>query len=153
MTSTNYLPSASSKLTSSSCGTTPILVSSVPSCLTNAHAGCDGMSYSLKIKAAVSSRLSKVNEWRSMNSRYELSDPFQATPTTRTFPLNFLPTSSTEGASRLQVPQPGAQNQKTTGLSASAVVREKDVCVPMIFAEMSSNDAASVIDGEDGTTS
>jgi hypothetical protein len=88
-----------------------------------------------------------------MNSRYELSDPFQATPTTRTFPLNFLLTSSTEGASRLQVPQPGAQNQKTTGLSASAAVREKDVCVPMIFAEMSSNDAASVIDWEDGTTS
>jgi hypothetical protein len=71
----------------------------------------------------------------------------------RTFPLNFLLTSSTEGASRLHVPQPGAQNQKTTGLSASAAVREKDVCVPMIFAEMSSNDAASVIDGEDGTTS
>jgi hypothetical protein len=71
----------------------------------------------------------------------------------RTLPLNFLLTSSTEGASRLQVPQPGAQNQKTTGLSASAAVREKDVCVPMIFAEMSSNDAASVIDWEDGTTS
>jgi hypothetical protein len=71
----------------------------------------------------------------------------------RTFPLNFLLTSSTEGASRLHVPQPGAQNQKTTGLSASAAVREKDVCVPMIFAEMSSIDAASVIDGEDGTTS
>ena len=55
----------------------------------------------------------------------------------RTLPLNFLLTSSTEGASRLHVPQPGAQNQKTTGLSASAAVREKDVCVPMIFAETS----------------
>jgi hypothetical protein len=88
-----------------------------------------------------------------MNSRYELSDPFQATPTTRTFPLNFLLTSSTEGASRLQVPQPGAQNQKTTGLSASAVVSEKVVCVPMMFAATSSNVATSVIDGEDGTTS
>jgi len=51
------------------------------------------------------------------------------------------------------VPQPGAQNQKTTGLSASAVVREKDVCVPMMFAATSSNVATSVIDGEDGTTS
>jgi hypothetical protein len=55
----------------------------------------------------------------------------------RTFPLNFLLTSSTEGASLLQVPQPGAQNQKTTGLSASAAVREKDVCVPIMFAETS----------------
>jgi hypothetical protein len=55
----------------------------------------------------------------------------------RTFPLNFLLTSSTEGASLLQVPQPGAQNQKTTGLSASAAVREKDVCVPMMFADTS----------------
>jgi hypothetical protein len=55
----------------------------------------------------------------------------------RTFPLNFLLTSSTEGASLLQVPQPGAQNQKTTGLSASAAVREKDVCVPIMFAATS----------------
>jgi hypothetical protein len=95
------------------------------------------MSYSLNISAEVSLRLSKVNEWRSMNSRYELSDPFQATPTMRTFPLNFLLTSSTEGASLLQVPQPGAQNQKTTGLSASAAVREKDVCVPIMSADTS----------------
>ena len=111
----------------------------------NAHAGCDGMSYSLKIDAAVSSRLSKVNEWRSMNSRYELSDPFQATPTTRTFPLNFLLTSSTEGASRLQVPQPGAQNQKATGLSASAAVSEKVVCVPMMFADTSCIDDGATV--------
>ncbi len=55
----------------------------------------------------------------------------------RTFPLNFLLTSSTEGASLLQVPQPGAQNQKTTGLSASAAVREKDVCVPIMSADTS----------------
>jgi hypothetical protein len=72
-----------------------------------------------------------------MKSRYESSVPFQATPTTRTFPLNFSLTSSTEGASRLHVPQPGAQNQKTTGLSASAAVREKDVGVPMMFADTS----------------
>ena len=55
----------------------------------------------------------------------------------RTFPLNFLLTSSTEGASLLQVPQPGAQNQKTTGLSVSAAVREKDVCVPIMTADTS----------------
>ena len=80
-----------------------------------------------------------------MNSRYELSDPFQATPTTRTFPLNFLLTSSTEGASRLQVPQPGAQNQKTTGLSASAAVSEKVVCVPMMFADTSCIDDGATV--------
>ena len=63
----------------------------------------------------------------------------------RTLPLNFLLTSSTEGASRLQVPQPGAQNQKATGLSASAAVRENVVCVPMMFADTScTGDGATV---------
>ena len=33
---------------------------------------------------------------------------------------NFFCASSTEGASELQVPQPGAQNHITTGFSASA---------------------------------
>ncbi len=33
---------------------------------------------------------------------------------------NFFRASSTEGASELQVPQPGAQNHNTTGFSASA---------------------------------
>jgi hypothetical protein len=81
-----------------------------------------------------------------MNSRYELSDPFHATPTMRICPLNFLLTSSTEGASLLQVPQPGAQNQKTTGLSARASVREKLDCVPMMFAATSLSVVILVID-------
>ena len=51
-----------------------------------------------------------------MKLRYESSVPFQATPTMRTLPLNFLLTSSTEGASLLQVPQYGAQNQKAVGV-------------------------------------
>jgi hypothetical protein len=80
-----------------------------------------------------------------MNSRYELSDPFQATPTMRTFPLNFLLTSSTEGASLLQVPQPGAQNQNATGLSVSAAVSEKVVCVPMMFADNSCIDGGATV--------
>lgn len=41
--------------------------------------------------------------------------PFQPTPTIWTFPAHFLLTASTEGASALQVPQYGAQNQKATG--------------------------------------
>lgn len=38
-----------------------------------------------------------------------------------TEPANFFCTSSTEGASLLQVLQPGAQNHNTTGLRASAL--------------------------------
>ena len=72
----------------------------------------------------------------------------------RTFPLNFLLTSSTEGASRLQVPQPGAQNQKTTGLSARAAVSEKDVCEPMMFADTScTDDGATVSEGKESVVS
>ena len=41
--------------------------------------------------------------------------PFQPTPTIWTFPAHFLLTASTEGASALQVPQYGAQNQKAAG--------------------------------------
>lgn len=129
----------------------PSLVSRIPSWLRKTHAGCEGISYSPKISAAVSSRLSKVKEWRSMNSRYEASVPFQATPTMRTFPLNFLLTSSTEGASRLQVVQPGAQNQKATGLSASAAVREKVVCVPIIFADTSRIDDGATVSEVEGS--
>jgi hypothetical protein len=36
--------------------------------------------------------------------------------------------------------QPGAQNQKATGLSASAAVSEKVVRVPIMFADTSCND-------------
>lgn len=41
--------------------------------------------------------------------------PFQPIPTIWTFPVHFLLAASTEGASPLQVPQYGAQNQKATG--------------------------------------
>ena len=37
-----------------------------------------------------------------------------------TVSANFFRASSTEGASELQVPQPGAQNHNTTGFCASA---------------------------------
>lgn len=39
---------------------------------------------------------------------------------------NFLRVSSTEGASALQVPQPGAQNHITTGFWASAFDKTND---------------------------
>jgi hypothetical protein len=52
--------------------------------------------------------------------------PAHATPTTLTDSANSLWTSSTEGASALQVPQPGAQNHKTTGFSARAFDNTND---------------------------
>jgi hypothetical protein len=50
-----------------------------------------------------------------MNPSISSCVPFQPIPTTSTFPAHFLLTASTEGASPLQVPQYGAQNQKATG--------------------------------------
>jgi hypothetical protein len=47
---------------------------------------------------------------------------------------NFVLAASTEGASKLQVLQPGAQNQKATGFCASASLRENDVPEPMVRA-------------------
>ncbi len=68
----------------------------------------------------VSSRLVNVNPWRSTKDWYDDWLPAHATPTTVTESANFLCASSTEGASALQVPQPGAQNHYTTGFCASA---------------------------------
>lgn len=45
--------------------------------------------------------------------------PVQATPMNSALPAHRCAASSTEGASRLQVPQPGAQNQNTTGVPAT----------------------------------
>ena len=45
--------------------------------------------------------------------------PDQATPMNSACPAHRCAASSTEGASRLQVPQPGAQNQNTTGAPAT----------------------------------
>jgi hypothetical protein len=46
------------------------------------------------------------------------ADPFQATPMIGTVATDAVLTSSTEGASELQVLQPGAQNQNATGAPA-----------------------------------
>jgi hypothetical protein len=68
----------------------------------------------------VSSRLVNVNPCLSTKDWYDDWLPAHATPTTETESANFLCASSTEGASALQVPQPGAQNHNTTGFCASA---------------------------------
>jgi hypothetical protein len=54
-----------------------------------------------------------MNPWKSSSS------PVQATPTKLTAPANFFAAASTEGASRLQVLQVGAQNQNSVGLPAN----------------------------------
>jgi len=51
-----------------------------------------------------------------MNACIEASSPFHATPTTVILSAHFLLVASTEAASALHVLQPGAQNQKATGL-------------------------------------
>ena len=51
-------------------------------------------------------------------------EPFHATPRNDTESPYLLAASSTEGASLLQVPQPGAQNQRTIGPSVSSKTLE-----------------------------
>ena len=68
----------------------------------------------------VSSRLVNVKPCRSTKDWYDNWLPAHATPTTVTTSANFFRASSTEGASELQVPQPGAQNHNTTGFCASS---------------------------------
>ena len=55
-----------------------------------------------------------------MNDWYDDWSPAHATPTMVTDSANFFRASSTEGASELHVPQPGAQNHNTTGFCARA---------------------------------
>lgn len=55
-----------------------------------------------------------------MKSWKASSLPVHATPTKLTWPANCVATSSTEGASRLQVLQVGAQNQNAVGIPATA---------------------------------
>ncbi len=74
----------------------------------------------------MSSRLTNVNPCRSTKDWYDDWSPAHATPTTVTKSANFFCASSTEGASELQVPQPGAQNHITTGFSESAFDNTKD---------------------------
>lgn len=71
---------------------------------------------------------------------YSVLEPLHATPTIRTLPANFLLAASTEGASKLQVLQPGAQNQKATGDSTTAACNEKELPSPMMRAETSADE-------------
>jgi len=57
-----------------------------------------------------------INPWKSSSS------PVHATPTKLTAPANFFAAASTEGASRLQALQVGAQNQNSVGLPANVAV-------------------------------
>jgi len=59
--------------------------------------------------------LANVKPWRETKPSISSGVPFQPIPTIVTFAAHFLLASSTEGASRLHVPQYGAQNQNATG--------------------------------------
>lgn len=92
---------------------------------TNTHAGWYGTLYLANTAPGVSSTFTKVSPCRDTNEAYESVSPAHATPTIVTEFLNFACTASTEGASKLQVPQPGAQNHSATGLLASSSPRLK----------------------------
>lgn len=71
----------------------------------------------------VSSTVGNVMPCRAMNCVYEAVSPAHATPMNETLSAYFLLHASTEGASLLQVSQPGAQNQNTTGRAATTASR------------------------------
>ena len=93
----------------------PSTSSREPSAPWNTHAGWPDTPNEAKIEPSGSRTLVKVRPWRDTKSSISSSLPFQPTPTTVTFPAHFLLAASTEGASLLQVPQYGAQNQNATG--------------------------------------
>jgi len=89
---------------------------------------------------AVSSRFTKVKPCRSTNDWYDDRLPAHATPTTVTEFSNFLRVSSTEGASALQVPQPGAQNHNTTGFWARAFDNTNDSPLTVLATKLFVNE-------------
>ena len=68
----------------------------------------------------MSSMFGKLSPWREMNSAYVAAEPAHATPITSAEPASSSCRASTEGASWLQVVQPGAQNHSATGLSTDS---------------------------------
>jgi hypothetical protein len=84
-----------------------------------ANAGWNATSKRAKTSPGLSLICGKVSPCLSMNPWKESSSPVQATPTKLTVSPNFAAAASTEGASRLQKLQVGAQNQNTVGLPAS----------------------------------
>ena len=83
-----------------------------------AKAGWEAMPYSAKTSPSGSETCGKVSPNSSTNDWNEASSPYQATPTRLARPAHRALASSTEGASLRQVNQPGAQNQRASGLSA-----------------------------------
>lgn len=76
------------------------------------------MSNRLNTTPGLSLTCGNVKLCLSMNPWKSSSSPVHATPTKLTSPANFFAAASTEGASRLQVLQVGAQNQNNVGLPA-----------------------------------
>ena len=70
--------------------------------------------------------------------------PYQATPTTLTFSLNFWWTTSTEGASLLQAPQPGAQNHNAKGLSCETDTKLNESPLIVVNCSWAANDVDGI---------
>ena len=99
-----------------------------------------------------------VMPWRSMNACMLFSLPFQATPTTEILSAHLMLAASTEGASRLHVLQPGAQNQNATGFPANEdtskvepptrsaeISRMSATAAPALDVSGAGNDAAGLV--------
>ena len=70
--------------------------------------------------------------------------PYQATPTTLTFSLNFWWTTSTEGASLLQAPQPGAQNHNAKGFPCETDSKLSDSPLIVVNCSCAATDVAGI---------
>lgn len=110
----------SDSTSSSVCSSTaPTKVSALPSASTITSAGCAGTSKCENTYPGSSLSWGKVRPCLSMNPWKVSSVPTQATPTKATWSPHFWCAASTEGASALQLPQVGAQNQNAAGAPAT----------------------------------
>ena len=99
--------------------TAPSRVCTVPSALITTKAGWLGTEKCANTLPGSSLICGKVNPYLSIKRWNDVSSPVQATPTNSTLPAHFWRAASTEGASRLQMLQVGAQNQNATGRPAT----------------------------------
>ena len=95
--------------------TAPATVSVPPSVFTMTSAGWKATSKREKTSPGSSLICGKVRPCLSTKPWYDSSEPVHATPTKLTWSWYLMLAASTEGASRLQVPQVGDQNQNAVG--------------------------------------
>ena len=119
----------------------PAIDSIEPSALTIDIAGWKATSNRSNTMPALSLICGNVKLCLSMNLWKSLSSPVHATPTKLTSPANFFAAASTEGASRLQLLQVGAQNQNSVGLPAKVAA---SMSPPPTSGAVNCNEAGAV---------